>query len=140
MIEAILLALGKHSLPRLDIGGRIARLWEAAILYRTAQPYRLAVKIKLATFDTDITNTKSDLYGSALIIDRASIERGRKLAPTTGIASQREFITSLIHLNAHYSSLYIGYGTHSVYGRCRTQLHRPNHAIPVTLSLVSDTM
>ena len=87
VVEAVLLALAEHSLPRRFVCRRVARLGERAVAHRAAQEERTSVDVELLSPGTYLTQSESHADGHALISDRSRVELRMKLVPTQGVVA-----------------------------------------------------
>ena len=87
VVEAVLLALAEHSLPRRFVCRRVARFGERAVAHRASQKERTSVDVELLSPDTYLTQSESHADGHALIGDRSRVELRVKLVPAQGIVA-----------------------------------------------------
>ena len=81
MVEAVILAFPEHLQPLLLVGGRIARLGEAAVLHGATQEQRPAVDLHLPSLDADVAQANSGLIDIFASLNGEQIEVGVELVP-----------------------------------------------------------
>ena len=81
VVESVLAALAEDAQPLGLVGGRIARLGEAAVLHRAAQEQRSAVDVELSAADADVAQSKGGLIDVVAHLERHQVEVGLELVP-----------------------------------------------------------
>ena len=137
MVEPILTTLLEDSEPRRLIGGRIARLGEAAVLYRATQPDGFAVQVELRSADADVAHAEAQRERPAVVADLPRVEIRVELVPELeGVAEVERVDGVAAHVDDDTACGNIGNDTD---GRCRlarAQFDAPDDAVPVALRLV----
>ena len=81
VVQTVVLALLENLQPLFLVGGRIARLGEAAVLHGATQEQRPAVNLHLPSLDADVAQANSGLIDIFASLNGEQIEMGVELVP-----------------------------------------------------------
>ena len=81
VVQAVLLDLAEDFHPRILVCGWITRLWETAVLHRTAQEERTSVDIQLASFNTDFAQSEDKPVVIVACLQNQLVESRAELIP-----------------------------------------------------------
>ena len=135
VVEAKVLANTENAFPGGGVGGREACLGETAVLHGAAQVDGTAVEKDVPAPHGDLSETKGDAYGLAVIDNRGRVELWRVFVP--GLRSWHMHEERLF-VDGDVCDLAIEVGDDAllVNRRCGAQFYAPGDAVPVALGLV----
>ena len=139
VVEPVLTALEEDARPRGLVGRGIARLGEAAVLDRAAQPYRLTVEQELTATDGDVANAEGDGERLAAVDEGAGVEIRVGLAPEAHAVAQQNLMRGAIDHDGDLAGGNVGDDADDG-ARGSGELDAPGNAVPVALRLVGDAV
>ena len=139
VVETVLLTFPEQTHPRGGVGGRIARLREAAVLHGATQMNGVAVEEDITFLHLHLAETEGDADGHPVVTDGGGVELWVVFVPRLGTRDM-DVVGAVVEGDMRRRGGEVGDDTATPDEGLAAQLDAAGDAVPVTLRLVGDAV